>query len=181
MVEKQISFLILVLFCVSFVSACDDGQIDINSASEEKLQELIGIGPVYAGRIIEARTFSSVDNLIDVSGIGAVSLEKIKQQGLACVVGETLAEEDEDEPEPEEETDVVIVDESEVIEDEPETALPISNENIINLNPQQEIEQAQDNTGEVIYESKNEKIKNKAIYFFAGFLIFIIVVLLIWR
>jgi len=47
------------------------------------------------------------------------------------------------------------------------------NENIINLNSQKQL------TGKVIYESKNQKIKNYAVYGFSLFLIFVIIILLI--
>jgi hypothetical protein len=59
------------------------------------------------------------------------------------------------------------------------------NENIINLNPQHENKQntqtSGDSDGEVVYESKDEKIRKYAIYGFAFFLILIIVFLLIRR
>jgi competence ComEA-like helix-hairpin-helix protein len=59
--------------------------IDINTASSEELQKIYGVGPVIAQRIIEARPFSSIDDLIKVKGIGEKTLQKIKEQGLACV------------------------------------------------------------------------------------------------
>lgn len=59
--------------------------VDINTASKEDLQKLTGIGPTYADRIIEKRPFSSVNDLIRVSGIGEVTLEKILEQGCAFV------------------------------------------------------------------------------------------------
>ncbi len=59
-----------------------DGRIDINSSSAERLQELPGIGPVLAERIIEYRQrhggFHSVEELIEVSGIGAVTLDQLR-------------------------------------------------------------------------------------------------------
>ncbi len=58
-------------------------KIDINLASKEDLELLSGIGPVYAERIIENRPFCSLDELLSVSGIGEVTLENIKSQGLA--------------------------------------------------------------------------------------------------
>ncbi len=64
---------------------CIEGQIDINSATEESLQELSGIGPTYAGRIISGRPFESLDDLTKVKGIGEATLQKIKSQGMACV------------------------------------------------------------------------------------------------
>jgi len=59
--------------------------IDINTAPLEELEEIIGIGPVSAQRIIEARPFDSLDDLIKVKGIGEITLQKIKDQGLAWV------------------------------------------------------------------------------------------------
>jgi len=59
--------------------------IKINSAEKEELEEITGIGPVYAQRIIENRPFCSLEELTEVSGIGPVTLENIKEQGLATV------------------------------------------------------------------------------------------------
>lgn len=58
------------------------GLIDINTASAAELEAIPGIGPVLAGRIIEYRTsygnFESVDDLVNVSGIGEKTLEKMR-------------------------------------------------------------------------------------------------------
>ena len=92
----KIVLFFMVLFFISFVNAaCSQGQIDINIASVQKLDELSGIGPAYAQRIIDARPFDSVDDLIDVNGIGPVTLDKIKDQNLACVSGEMADSEEE--------------------------------------------------------------------------------------
>ena len=56
--------------------------ININSASETDLETLPGVGPVTAAAIIDYRTqngpFSTVDDLVDVSGIGPATLEDMR-------------------------------------------------------------------------------------------------------
>lgn len=79
--KKYIIFLILLLPSSIFAN----GGIDINSAPLESLQELSGIGPIYAQRIIDGRPFSTIDDLLKIKGIGEKTLEKIKDQGLAFV------------------------------------------------------------------------------------------------
>ncbi|WP_159610116.1 ComEA family DNA-binding protein [Glutamicibacter sp. JC586] len=58
-----------------------EAKISINSADAQALQELPGIGPALADRIIEFRTkngpFKTVEELDAVSGIGPAMLEKL--------------------------------------------------------------------------------------------------------
>jgi|SRR5690625_417683 len=56
--------------------------ININTATAQELQQLPGIGPAYAGRILEWRVqngrFTSIDQLIEIRGIGEKRLENIR-------------------------------------------------------------------------------------------------------
>ncbi len=88
-------------------------EVEINSASKEELDILSGIGSFLAERIIEARPFCSLDDLLLVSGIGETTLKKIKDQGVAYVDPpasclEDEEEEEEDEEEEEEEENIMI-------------------------------------------------------------------------
>jgi len=53
------------------------GRVNINTANLEQLQTIPGVGPVIAQRIIDARPFARVDDLIRVTGIGAVTLDRM--------------------------------------------------------------------------------------------------------
>jgi competence ComEA-like helix-hairpin-helix protein len=65
-------------------STTGSGDININTASNSQLQNITGVGPSTAGSIIEYREqngpFGSVEELTNVSGIGAKTLEKMKPQ-----------------------------------------------------------------------------------------------------
>ena len=59
-----------------------DGRVRLNTASAAELEQVPGVGPVLAGRIIEARDavggFSTVEDLLDVAGIGEAKLAAIR-------------------------------------------------------------------------------------------------------
>lgn len=57
------------------------GKININSASNEELKRITGVGDAIAGRIIEYRNksrFSSIEDIKNVKGIGDAKFEKMK-------------------------------------------------------------------------------------------------------
>jgi competence protein ComEA len=58
--------------------------VDLNTATAAQLEELPGIGPVLAERILDWRTahqrFTSVDELLEVPGIGEKVLEGLRDR-----------------------------------------------------------------------------------------------------
>lgn len=59
------------------------GLINLNSASEDELTGLPGIGPAKAAAIVAHRTengpFQNIEQLMDVTGIGEKSFEQLKE------------------------------------------------------------------------------------------------------
>lgn len=57
--------------------------LDVNLSPPDSLELAPGIGPVLAARIVEYRNlhgdFAAVDSLINVRGIGPVTLDKIRR------------------------------------------------------------------------------------------------------
>ena len=65
---------------VHFVAAdlYDAALVDINAADKDALMDLPSVGEVIAERIIAARPFSTVDDLLRVEGIGEGTLDKLR-------------------------------------------------------------------------------------------------------
>ena len=65
--------------------AAADDCVDINTAGVSDLDRIVNIGPSRADQMLGLRPFSSVEDMIRISGIGEASLAEIVEQGLACV------------------------------------------------------------------------------------------------
>lgn len=64
--------------------AYSDGRININTADSDALQQLNGVGPATAEKIIDYREangrFSSIEEIMNVSGIGEKTFEKFRDE-----------------------------------------------------------------------------------------------------
>src|SRR5246127_2537119 len=86
--QVRISLSILV-FCFAFAAISGATKkpplkpININTANSEELQQVPGIGPATAEKILQMRksygTFKSVDDLLAIKGIGKKRLEKMRK------------------------------------------------------------------------------------------------------
>ncbi len=65
-------------------AAAPTALVNVNEAGAEEMQELRGVGPALAERIIQYREengpFQSPDDLLNIRGIGGSTLEKMKDQ-----------------------------------------------------------------------------------------------------
>jgi competence ComEA-like helix-hairpin-helix protein len=67
--------------CVLVEASGNDGEpLDVNRASVRELAALPGIGLTLANRIVQGRPYQSKEDLLRVRGIGAATLQKIRER-----------------------------------------------------------------------------------------------------
>ncbi len=59
-------------------------KIDLNKADKKQLQEIIHIGPIRAGKIINGRPYKDLFELSNVKGLGKKRMWDIIKQGYAA-------------------------------------------------------------------------------------------------
>ena len=62
--------------------------VDVNTAAEEELIALTGIGREIADAVVRARPFASIDDLLSVPGIGKATLKRLNGQGVTVLQGQ---------------------------------------------------------------------------------------------
>jgi len=81
----RIPLILCLLFCTgAFAKKKPPAKpVNINSATAEELQQVPGIGPATAEKILQMRksygAFKSVDDLLAIRGLGAKRLEKMRK------------------------------------------------------------------------------------------------------
>lgn len=156
--------LLLIFFLNSVYSECSEGQVNINTADATELDKITYVGPATATKIIASRPFNSLDDLLNVSGIGETKLQAIKNEGIACISGSIAETKEEEEKETEDKEE----DNQNEEEEEKVTSIiqtPIKEQEIIQpkaivLNPQ------------AIKTSENENKLSKTNYAFYGLVMF---------
>jgi competence protein ComEA len=66
------------VFVPTLTTEAGEKRVSVNSATAAELDTLPGVGPATAERIIEGRPYNTLEQLLDVKGIGEKTLEKLR-------------------------------------------------------------------------------------------------------
>ena len=81
---KKLLLAALLALALSPLAAMADATININTADAATLEQLRGVGPAKASAIVAYRDengpFNSINDLVNVPGIGERSLEQVRDQ-----------------------------------------------------------------------------------------------------
>ena len=87
--QMQVRLIVFLAWCFVFAASAAATKkpppkpININTANSEELQQVPGIGPATAEKILQMRksygAFKSVDDLLSIRGIGKKRLEKMRK------------------------------------------------------------------------------------------------------
>jgi competence protein ComEA len=88
---RAIAVAIALLFATSTLSSAYAAQaaakkaekLDINTASEDQLKDLPGIGDAYAKKIVAARPYKAKDELVEKKVIPKATYQKIRDRIIA--------------------------------------------------------------------------------------------------
>jgi competence protein ComEA len=87
-----LALLLSALVCAATTKKPPPKPVNINAATSEELQQVPGIGPATAEKILQMRksygSFKSVDDLLAIKGIGKKRLDKMRKY---LTVGKTAA------------------------------------------------------------------------------------------
>ncbi len=159
-------------------SVCEQGQININTASKSELDEIYQIGESRAEQIIQLRLFESIDDLTMVNGIAEKTLNEIKNEGLACVGDETSQEKNISKTE--NETNSTNFDSEENINNNENNEEPVkTNNSPVKLDLNQNSSKEKTDSKDIKKPANKDINKDKiAKYGLAGFCMFLIIIYL---